>query len=139
MKFKDTDGLSTAKKMILIGIGFGVLFWVLQSGIDVFIFKKGNILEEIFTLNSHEIWMRALVLYILIMFSLYALRVITERRNVENMLREVEERLRAFMDSAPDSFILFDSELNYVDINDATLKLHPSETKKQELEKTLLK
>jgi PAS domain S-box-containing protein len=133
VKFKGTDSLSTAKRMILIGIGFGALFWILQSGIDVFIFKKGNILEGIFTLNSHEIWMRALVLYILIMFSLYAQRVITERRHVENTLRETEERLRAFMDSAPDGFILFDSGLNYVNINDATLKLHPSGTRKQDL------
>lgn len=133
MKFKGTDGLSTAKRMIQIGIGFGVLFWILESGIEYFVFHKGNLIENIFTLDPHHIWLRSLVLYILFMFSLYAQRVITERRRVENTLRETEERLRAFMDSAPDSFILFDSELNFVDINDATLKLHPPGTRKQDL------
>lgn len=36
---------------------------------------------------------------------------------------ESEERLRGFMDSATDGFMLFDSELNQIDINDAALKM----------------
>ena len=48
-------------------------------------------------------------------------------------LRESEERLSAFMDSAPHCFTLFDSELNFVDINDAALEYHPTGTKKENL------
>lgn len=133
MKLKGIDGISITKKMILMGIGFGILFWILESCIEVFVFHEGNLIEHIFLLNPHQIWMRSLVLYILVMFSLYAQRVITERRRVENALRETEERLRAFMDSAPDSFILFDSTLNFVNVNDATLKYHASWTEKQDV------
>ena len=44
---------------------------------------------------------------------------ITERKQVLETLRKSEDRLAAFMDSATDGFILFDSELNYVKMNKA--------------------
>jgi len=91
MRIKSAIGGTIAKKMILIGIAFGALFWILESGIDVFIFHKGNLIEEIFTLDSHKIWMRSLALCILIMFSIYAQRIIAERRRAEKMLKKAKE------------------------------------------------
>lgn len=91
MRIKSAIGGTIAKKMILIGIAFGALFWILESGIDVLIFHKGNLIEEIFTLDSHKIWMRSLALCILIMFSIYAQRIIAERRRAEQMLKKAKE------------------------------------------------
>ncbi|MFX1505966.1 MAG: PAS domain S-box protein [Promethearchaeota archaeon] len=42
---------------------------------------------------------------------------ITDRVEMEKALRESEERLRAFMDSATDSFLLLDSDLNIIEAN----------------------
>ncbi|MFW9903828.1 MAG: PAS domain S-box protein [Candidatus Thorarchaeota archaeon] len=42
---------------------------------------------------------------------------ITDRVEMEKALRESEERLRGFMDSATDSFLLLDSELNIIEAN----------------------
>ncbi len=38
-------------------------------------------------------------------------------------LKESEERLRTFMESATDGFVLFDPELNYIDVNNVTLQI----------------
>lgn len=97
MKIGKTNLTKMAKKIILIGIGFGALFWVLQSCIDSFVFHEGSLLENIFTLEAHNIWMRSLVLYILIMFSLYAQRILRERRQAGDELRESEEKYRTLV------------------------------------------
>ncbi|MCP4184402.1 MAG: DUF3365 domain-containing protein, partial [Hyphomicrobiales bacterium] len=45
------------------------------------------------------------------------------RKKSENALRESEQRLSSFMAAATDGFILFDSELNYILINNAALEI----------------
>ncbi len=55
---------------------------------------------------------------------------ITERKQSEKALRESEERLTAFMDSATDGFILFDSELNHIGMNKVALEITGLERKK---------
>jgi PAS domain S-box-containing protein len=48
---------------------------------------------------------------------------ITERMRVMNELKENQQRLTSFMNSATDGFILFDSELNHRDINRSALDI----------------
>ncbi|MFX1422757.1 MAG: PAS domain S-box protein [Promethearchaeota archaeon] len=52
---------------------------------------------------------------------IFVLRDITERKKMETALHEGEERLRGFMEGATDSFALWDSELNLVDVNKTAL------------------
>ncbi|KKK87531.1 hypothetical protein LCGC14_2752320, partial [marine sediment metagenome] len=42
---------------------------------------------------------------------------VTKRIRTEQQLKESEEKLKKFMDSATDSFTLFDAKVNYVDFN----------------------
>ncbi|MFX0116473.1 MAG: ATP-binding protein, partial [Candidatus Hodarchaeota archaeon] len=50
---------------------------------------------------------------------------ITNRKQMEKELIGSKERLQSFMDEATDVFILFDSELNFVDLNTAALAAFP--------------
>jgi PAS domain S-box-containing protein len=58
---------------------------------------------------------------------------ITNRIVAEEALRESEERMRGFMDGATDSFSLFDSELNLIDVNKTGLDTFLPRTKKTEV------
>ncbi|MHA2244697.1 MAG: PAS domain S-box protein [Candidatus Hodarchaeales archaeon] len=56
---------------------------------------------------------------------------VTKRKQAEIALQESEQRLRGFMDSATDSFSLWDSNLNLVDLNNVSLNMfHPYGAKK---------
>jgi len=94
MMDKGTGRKIIGKKMILAALGLGALYWILGSSVDVLVFKGGNIIEEIFTLDSHKIWMRSLVVCILILFSFYAQGIITERKRVEAALAQQTKKLR---------------------------------------------
>jgi PAS domain S-box-containing protein len=48
---------------------------------------------------------------------------ITERRKIEKKLMESEEKLKNFMDAATEGFLIYDSELNLLEINDSALNI----------------
>jgi PAS domain S-box-containing protein len=50
-------------------------------------------------------------------------RDITERKKIEETLRKSEEQISGFMDSATDGFMLFDSQLDLVEVNKSALKI----------------
>ncbi|OGF58592.1 MAG: hypothetical protein A2Y62_07905 [Candidatus Fischerbacteria bacterium RBG_13_37_8] len=56
-----------------------------------------------------------------------------ERKQSEEALRESEERLTIFMNSAPDAFALFDSALNLIEINNIGLKMLPAGIVKEDI------
>jgi PAS domain S-box-containing protein len=62
--------------------------------------------------------------------SLVVIRDVTERKEIEEALKNSEERLRKFMKSATEGFALFDAELSLIDVNDFALNLF--DAKKEE-------
>ena len=58
---------------------------------------------------------------------------ITDQKEMENALRKSEERLRSFMNAATDSFAMWDSKFNLIDINKTGLGMLPIRAKKKEI------
>ena len=58
---------------------------------------------------------------------------ISERKKAEEALRNSEERLNKFMNSATDAFTIYDSELNLIDCNETRMKMYFSRLKKEEV------
>ncbi|MGB2981828.1 MAG: PAS domain S-box protein [Candidatus Zixiibacteriota bacterium] len=123
MKREDTSRAGIRKKMILMGIGLGILFLVLQSTVTVFVFHEGSLVEEMFTLEAHKVWMRSLTLCILIMFCIYALSVISERKRAEEELRESEEKYSNLFQHSYDPVFIHDLEGKIIDVNQKVLDL----------------
>ncbi len=95
---KYLDVIKTGKSFSTEDVIFNRLDESLSSHLSVRAFKVGDNLGLIFT-------------------------DITERKKTEQKLKKSEQRLRKYMDSATDGFILFDSKLNYIDANRVTQQL----------------
>ena len=83
--------------IIQIGAVFGVLYWILESFRDTFIFEKGNLFERLFIPDSMGLWMRLLAIFILLLFGVYVQSIINARKRVEEVLREKKEDLEKKM------------------------------------------
>jgi two-component system sensor histidine kinase/response regulator len=110
MKQGKEGQMSVRKKMILMALGLGALYWVVGSTLDAFIFQEGKVIEEIFTLEAHKVWMRSLVLCTLIMFSIYALSIISQRKKAEQALREREEKHRSLVEQSLQALVLIQDQ-----------------------------
>jgi len=84
--------------IVWAGIGFGILYWLIEAFRDAIIFHEGNVIEEIFRPNSIRFWMRILPIAIIALFSIYAMNLINqykkETEQVKSSLREKEILLR---------------------------------------------
>ena len=106
-------------KMIWISIGFGAIFWILESAIHVWVFHEGNLIGQIFSTNPHEIWVRLLVVFISIIFGVYIQSIITKRQRAEKELQEERNFISAVLDTAGALVVVLDSRGRIVRFNRA--------------------
>jgi hypothetical protein len=61
----------TIGRMLLVGVVLGLLFWLLDSAVDAFLFEGSSFLSQMFSPDPGELWMR---LFVLLSFIGFALR-----------------------------------------------------------------
>ncbi len=76
-------------KMILFSIILGAIYWIIEP----LILHRSNFLNQMLTPYWHEFWMRFMVIVALILFGGIAQFSLNTRKEVEEALRESEERL----------------------------------------------
>jgi signal transduction histidine kinase/ActR/RegA family two-component response regulator len=79
--------------MIYRGLGFGLLYWVLEALRDVFIFNKGSLLERLTHPDPISVWMRLLAICIMLLFSIYAQNLFEEREKAKQALQNAHDEL----------------------------------------------
>jgi len=108
--------------MIFVGVGLGALYWLLETVFHVFIYRTGSFLEELVPSEPHDFIVRILTVSFLFFFGMFVENTINKRKQAEEKLNKSSERLSRFMNSATDNFLLFNSELDVIEINEAALK-----------------
>ncbi len=88
-----SPGLLMKAPLQWISIGIGILYWILESALDSFVFHQGSFAERIFAPDPNELWMRLLVISALIIFSSYAQSLIDKRKRAEEEVRKLNEEL----------------------------------------------
>lgn len=105
-------------RVVLIGLGFAALFWVLESVIHVVIFYQGSFFEQMFRPHSHEIWMRLVVAGLFVALSICAQAIINSRRRAEEAIRRAYTELNQIFNTAADGMRVIDREFNVLKVNE---------------------
>lgn len=113
-EFKTSEHYNRDKTIFLDLLKKGETYTNLQMVEAKIVTPKGNkrgIQYQIFPIKTSDGFMIGSIL-----------RDLTEWREMDRAKRESEVRLRAFMDSAPDSIFLLDSKLNIIEVNKSALE-----------------
>jgi len=110
--------------MVLLAIAFSAVFWILESLIHVLVFHTGNLMEQIFTVDPNEVWMRFLLTLIFVAFAVYADTLIAERREAEEGLQKSEQRFRALVENSSECICNLDLDGNFLYMSPAGLRFH---------------
>lgn len=110
MDSRRSNSVISAQNFIWIGIGLGLLYWLLESLMHITVFGEGYFQEHVFTPDVHELWKRLLVIVLIILFSIYAQHSINLRRRTEAALADREKELSRILENNPAGIMLVDAE-----------------------------
>ena len=85
--------------MIMAGVPIAIVYWVLDSILNIFFYNKYNILAELFGPHVYEVYTRIVVLCLLLIFGAHAQVKINELKQTRDALRKKEKDHRAFIEN----------------------------------------
>jgi PAS domain-containing protein len=97
---RENDKPGGQVKIIISGLCFAGLYWILETVRDAYVFRKGEVLDQLVRPDVAGLSVRLLAVSVLVLFSIYVQNVINERRaaeeagrrNREMLEKEVEEK-----------------------------------------------
>lgn len=94
--------------------------WFIDAAVDSMIFKRGSFVDELYyDLNAHEAYFRLLVITVILVFGFVMEHLLSKARTAENALR----RQAAAIESSMDGVAIFNSNDEYVYVNEAYARL----------------
>ncbi|RPI33003.1 MAG: PAS domain S-box protein, partial [Nitrospiraceae bacterium] len=111
-------------KTISIFIVIGATYWIADSLVDAYIYRKGNLTSQIFPLPVDEVYMRTLTV-ILILIAVYALSAIGKQKKGEKALQESEEKYRSVVENIGIGISLISSDMKILSLNSQMKKWFP--------------
>lgn len=94
--------------LILIGIGLGLIFWVLESAAHILVFQDDSFLKQIYNPGPHEIWMRFTVVGMFISFGVYSQWIVNARKRAEEAAKRANIELTQIFETAADAMRIVD-------------------------------
>ena len=105
----DTAVLSRySDSMVLAVILIAIIYWVLDSILNIFFSNKFNLIAELIGPDLYDIYLRVIVLCLFILFGSHAQSIINKLKDAKQKLNESEELWRSLIATAPDMIIAVD-------------------------------
>lgn len=127
MKNEKINHALRSNQMILLAIGFGILFWLFDSLLHTFIFHHGNLLNQIFIFKTdpHVIWCRLFVMFTFIAFGIYTKFITSVRNRTEEALQESNELFEKTFKSQRDAIFILNADVppTIIDCNPAATEI----------------
>jgi PAS domain S-box-containing protein len=101
------------------GIGFAVLFWVIESFVHVsFCSERVGFIDSLITPEPHEFWMRAVVVTLLIAFGIFAQIIVSKRLQAEEAVSRAYAELDQIFQTSGDGMRVIGRDFNVLKINE---------------------
>lgn len=94
---------SKHKIFIIIGVTLSLGYWLFEGLLDFHVFGNRSIDEIFFPSDTHELWMRLPIIFILVGFSIYA-------QIIMNKLNGIAKEYSTLFENAPDAIFIADCE-----------------------------
>jgi PAS domain-containing protein len=85
-------------RVIVSGLVFAALYWILETIRDTYVFRKGELLDQLLRPDVAGLSVRLLAVSVLVLFSIYVQNLINERRASEEAVRKNRELLEKQVD-----------------------------------------
>ncbi|MBI3812035.1 MAG: EAL domain-containing protein [Nitrospirae bacterium] len=108
MKNKRLDFILSKNFPITIGIGIGALYWLIESGMDAFVFHQGPFFKRLLSPDANELWMRLSVLSLFLIFAVCYKTISYQRQQALETLQNSETRFSGIVEIAADAVIMVD-------------------------------
>jgi adenylate cyclase len=82
-------------KMVLIGFGLAIIYWILDTILSIFMSYDLNVIGRVFGIGYDELWPRLIVICLFVIFGSHAQYTINERKKAEaRSIKEIATRER---------------------------------------------
>ncbi len=71
------------KRLILLGAGIAVVYWIGETAMDVFVFNLGSLPDRLIPGDLNEMWMRLVIVVSVVVFGVYAQTLLEKSRDAE--------------------------------------------------------
>jgi PAS domain S-box-containing protein len=105
-------------RFILIGIGMGVIFWIIESVMHVYVFHRFDFLHSVLSPGLHEGWMRLIIVGMFISFGCYAQWLMNARRRAETAVRLAHAELTQIFETSADAMRVVDKDYTMLRANE---------------------
>jgi PAS domain S-box-containing protein len=109
--------------LVWIGIGLGLIFWILESALHVLVFEQRGFFQQVFRPEPHELWMRLTIVGMFIVYGIYGQMIVNSRWKAEKTAKLANTELTQIFETAADAMRLVDRDFNVLRVNETFLDL----------------